>query len=263
MTGDDCAVARQDLAVYLFGALSPAERAGVDRHLGSCRRCRKELALLAGLPALLGKVPAGQAARVCADQAAEEQPDHHAVDGLLKMMLIETARARRRRRWRLTAAAAALIAAASAGWGLQVLSHAGRSVSRQWAATAAGFDPKTRAEAWVRYAARAWGTVLEVHVTGIPAGTTCQFWVTGSRGHSVEAGGWAIAPGQQDTWFSASASVPVAGLRSFEVTSAGKTLVTVRAHPAAAAVRHEVTASGAAAPAPSSSSSAGGKGYGY
>ena len=162
---------RQDLAVYLFGALSPAERAGVDRHLASCRRCREELALLAGLPALLQKVPAEQAARICSKQAAEDRPDHHAADRLLNVMLIKTARARRRRRWRL-AAAAALIAAAVGGWGVQVLHPAERAVppAPQWAATAAGFDPKTRAEAWVRYAARAWGTALDVRVTGIPPG---------------------------------------------------------------------------------------------
>jgi hypothetical protein len=49
-----CAEARQALGVYVLGAISPAERALVDRHLAVCRDCRDELAGLAGLPGLLG-----------------------------------------------------------------------------------------------------------------------------------------------------------------------------------------------------------------
>jgi hypothetical protein len=88
-----------------------------------------------------------------------------------------------------------------------------------------GFNPATKAP---------WGTRLEVHVTGIRAGTTCQFWVATARGQDVQAGGLAIAAGQQNAWYPASAPVPVSGLRGFEVTSAGKTLVTVPAHRAGA-----------------------------
>ena len=229
MTGDDCAVVRRDLAVYLFGALSPAERAGVDRHLLSCLRCREELTLLAGLPALLQKVPAEEAAWICGDRAAVEQPDRHADGEPLKLLLTKTARVRRRRRWRLAAAAVALVAAASAGWGLQVLSHAERAApSAHWAATASGSSPTTRTVAWVRYAGRPWGTAMEVRVIGVPAGTTCQFWVTDSHGHTVEAGGWAVAPGQGDTWVPASAPVRLASVRAFDVTSGGRILVTVQ-----------------------------------
>ena len=232
MTGSDCAAVRHDFAVYLFGALSPAERAAVDRHLAWCHPCREELAMLAGLPALLQRVPAAQASRICAEQTAAEGPDHFAADGLLNMMLSRTARVRRHQRWRLAAAALLLIAVAAAGWGPRILHHAQRRVPPRhwWAATAAGFDPETRAGAWVRYAARAWGTELDVRVTGIPAGTTCQLWVTGSRGHKFEAGGWVIARGRQAIWYPASAPVHPATLQGFEVTSDGKALVTVQAH---------------------------------
>jgi hypothetical protein len=232
MIGDGCAAMRHDFAVYLFGALSPAERAVVDSHLASCRRCREELALLAGLPALLQRVPAAQAIRICGEQTSAEGPDQSAAGGLLNTMLSRTALVRRHQRWRLAAAALVLIAAAAAGWGPRILHPAQhRAPPRHWwAATAAGFDPKTEARAWVRYAARAWGTELEVHVTGIPTGTTCQVWVTGSHGHEVEAGGWVIAPGQQATWYPASAPVRPASLHGFEVTSAGEILVIVQAH---------------------------------
>lgn len=94
-----------------------------------------------------------------------------------------------------------------------------------------GIQLRDRGGATVRYTARAWGTQLEVHVTGILSGIICRFWVTTSHGQDIAAGGWAIAAGQQHTWYPASTPVPVSGLRSFEVTSVGKTLATVLAHP--------------------------------
>jgi hypothetical protein len=157
---------------------------------------------------------------------------------LLDALVNRVARMRRHRRWRLAAAAAVLVAATAAGWGLQARqAQPPAPVGSRWALSAAGFNPATRAGVTVRYAARAWGTQLEVHVTGIPAGTTCQFWVTSSSGHEIPAGAWAIPGGRQSAWYPASAPVPVSALRGFEVTSAGKTLVTARPPRAAAAPR--------------------------
>jgi Putative zinc-finger len=51
-----CARARQELGVYVLGAIEPAQRAQTGRHLAACPQCRTELAGLAGLPALLRKV---------------------------------------------------------------------------------------------------------------------------------------------------------------------------------------------------------------
>jgi anti-sigma factor RsiW len=50
---DNCAQIRLELGAYLVGAISPADRATLVRHLASCQRCRDELADLAGLPGLL------------------------------------------------------------------------------------------------------------------------------------------------------------------------------------------------------------------
>src|SRR5260370_1298575 len=73
------------------------------------------------------------------------------------------------------------------------------------------------------------GPDLEVGVTGIPAGTRCQFWVTAPRGQDMAAGGWTIAAGHQAVWYPASAPIPAANVRSFAVTAGGKVLVTVAA----------------------------------
>src|SRR6266567_2101614 len=81
-----CAGIRPQLGVYLTGAIAPADRVVVVRHLTACDGCRAELAGLAGLPAL----------------------------------------ARRRRRWLLVAAAFVLVVAAGTGWALHLIGPSGR-----------------------------------------------------------------------------------------------------------------------------------------
>ncbi len=50
---DGCAVIRPQLGVYILGAIPPADRPAVVRHLAACSSCRDELAALAALPGLL------------------------------------------------------------------------------------------------------------------------------------------------------------------------------------------------------------------
>ena len=70
MTGSaDCRDIRHALGVYVLGAIDPAERATVDSHLSSCPECREELAGLAGLPALLRRIPVDEA------QQLADEPD--------------------------------------------------------------------------------------------------------------------------------------------------------------------------------------------
>ena len=66
-----CAQIRPELGVYVLGAIAPADRARVSRHLASCPGCREELAGLAGLPALLRAVPAATALQL----SGERPPD--------------------------------------------------------------------------------------------------------------------------------------------------------------------------------------------
>ena len=58
-----CAGIRPQLGVYLTGAIAPADRVVVVRHLTACDGCRAELAGLAGLPALLRRPPVQAAAQ--------------------------------------------------------------------------------------------------------------------------------------------------------------------------------------------------------
>ena len=58
MTGEAHDDIRRELGVYVLGALQPAERSRVEHHLAVCATCRNEVASLAALPPLLGRLPA-------------------------------------------------------------------------------------------------------------------------------------------------------------------------------------------------------------
>jgi hypothetical protein len=225
MNGDGvCVQARQELGVYLLGAIEPAQRALVDRHLATCAPCRAELAGLAELPALLRRVPAEEAGRLPADTpAVTPGPSLATLAGRVSGI--------RRRSWRLTVAAA-LLAGFAAAFGLQALHAIGarpQAAAVRWAATAQGSNPVTGAWAAVRYTSLPWGTEMEVQVTGIAAGTRCQLLVTGPRGQDLAAGGWTIAAGHLAAWYPGSVPFQDTSVRGFAVKAGGKILVTIKA----------------------------------
>ena len=132
-----CAGIRPQLGVYLTGAITPADRAVVVRHLTACADCRAELAGLAGLPGLLRRPPVQAAAQepltddtvpdntvaeyTVADEVGVGDPGAARMPGRL---VRRAARRRRRRRWQLAVAAFVLVVGAGAGWALHL---AGRS----------------------------------------------------------------------------------------------------------------------------------------
>ena len=86
-----CEHVREALGVYVLGAIDPTERALVDQHLAVCRECRDELAGLADLPALLGRVIPGEAERAAGISPPAAPPP----DRLLDSTLTEVAQRRR------------------------------------------------------------------------------------------------------------------------------------------------------------------------
>ncbi len=174
MTGSACRNIRQSLGVYVVGAIDPAERARVDSHLSTCPDCREELAGLAGLPALLGRVPAADAERLILHSAEvkdlEEPPDE-----LLGSLLRRVAERRAVRRWRSLGAAAAAVVIALAGGaaGARILnpgSHVPGPVqpaSRVEVVSAT--NPRTNVSAIISYTAKSWGTGGELPRFGLAA----------------------------------------------------------------------------------------------
>jgi anti-sigma-K factor RskA len=213
MTGPaDCGEIRHSLGVYIVGAIDPAERSAVDAHLSHCPDCREELAGLAGLPALLGRVPAADVERMLLSDDVLEEPPAELLDSLLRRV----AARRRARRWRFaaTAAAAAVIAVGGGIAGGSVISHQGHPTPVPSSSLVRGSNHGVNLA--VYYDSAPSGTTMQVQVTGVRPGTTCVFWVITQAGRHVAAGTWSAGPGS--SWYHASSTYTAAQLSGFDIS---------------------------------------------
>jgi hypothetical protein len=226
---ETCANVRVALGVYLLGAIEPRDRAIVERHLDACPSCREELASLAGLPALLRRMP--DAATILSSAGSGEDEPRIPPAALLS----RTVRIRHRHRALAAATAAAMIAATAAG--VSLVNHGGAPTRTAlpavpaWQGTVQAGSTAAGVWARVRYTSRPWGTQIEAQISGVRPGTRCQLWVTGPGEQRVQAGGWVIAAGQAGSWYPGSAPLPATSLISFVITSLSTTLVKVPAGP--------------------------------
>ena len=237
MTGSaDCRDIRHALGVYVLGAIDPAERTMVDAHLSSCPECREELASLAGLPALLRRIPVGEAQQLADDDLEDLPGTEMPSDQMLRSLLGRTTRARQARRWRGLAAAAAVVlvagAAGAVGWGALHHGAAGAAAIPRLRTSRRSPRP-TRPPTWPRPSGTQpadWGTILDTRVKNVPAGARCQLVVTDSSGRTTVVGGWRTTYDEGSVWYPGSSAVALDSVRSFEITSQGKILVKVMAH---------------------------------
>lgn len=226
-----CRAIRQALGVYVLGAIDPAERAVVDQHLAVCPDCREELAGLAGLPAMLRKVPISEAERLTMsdlDLAADDLPTKEMLDSLVA----RTANVRRIHRWRgLVAAAAAVIVALGGGVvATKALQSGGPPPppAVSWLQVART-NSATGARLVVKYRSMPWGTDMQIHVTGIKPGTLCEFLVTDSTGHHWPVGGWRVGSWEGPDWYPAATWFSETQLQSFQLAVHGKVVASVHA----------------------------------
>ena len=240
-----CREVRHALGVYVLGAIDPVERAQVDEHLATCADCREELAGLAGLPALLRRVPMAEAQRLAVAEQADSATEETSPDELLPSLLTRTAQARRVRRWReLAAAAAVVVLALGAGATGVSLLQSGQAAAppgatgTAWQHKVSAVDSRTGTSMTVKYASVRSGTLMSVSVLGIRPGTVCQFQVTDKHGNHLVAGGWKVAYKGSPVWYPASTWVADANLSSFQLTVGGKVVATV---PAALTTRQHGT----------------------
>jgi Putative zinc-finger len=224
-----CRELRQLLGVYVVGAIDPAERSLVDEHLGTCAACRDELAGLAGLPAMLSRVPADDVARLGAPVISLPEPQEPSPE-LLAALLRRVEDKRRTRRWRGVASVAAAAAIAAGGTAVAI-NLTGSPAGPTWDAASA-INPVTHVSAVVDYKHATGGTDMRIRVSGIKVGTTCRFWVYTANGGSA-AGTWTVTPGSygQTPWYLASARVAPDSVHGFRITSAatGQLLVNIPA----------------------------------
>jgi hypothetical protein len=227
-SGPACREIRQLLGVYVVGAIDPAERMTVDEHLMGCPQCRDELAGLAGLPAMLSRVPAADVERLSFEPSGLPEMTEPSAE-LLNSLLRKVSAKRRTRLWRgaVAIAASAAIAAGAATGAIELARPQPHVAAND---VASGSDAQTHVAAVVDYAPTPWaGTEMRVQVTGIKPGTACKFWIFGKDGRTP-AGSWTVlVPYGQKAWYSVSAPVPTNSVHSFQITSGGKVLVNIPA----------------------------------
>ncbi|MEV5954834.1 zf-HC2 domain-containing protein [Streptomyces sp. NPDC051987] len=254
---------RLALGGYVLGTLPSAERERVRAHLAECDECRAEHVRLAGLPALLATVTAAEAEavgrtvpaadgelvdRLVAQAAGSARPSSPAPSaaaaparaGVVESLLQRAADRRRRSRRRLQLAGAAasvtFLAAAVGGTWLatvgSVTSQAtppGATAPTAWR-TFSGSDPATGVTASVRVYPSAWGSVLQVHAKGAPAGITCRLQAVGPGGTRADGATWRAGAYPPGTTVPGAVAMSPGDIQHFEIlTGDGQKLVTVRA----------------------------------
>lgn len=215
-----CSDVRTALGAYVLGALDPAERTDLDVHVSRCPGCRDELARLAGLPGLLGRLTEDE---VLAGPARPEP-------ALLERLLAKVAHQRRQTRRRVViASAAAAVALLGAGGTAVVLRSEApqpRVVSADGPAVAG-----TAVHASFGLLGKPWGTELTLRLRGVPRGERCRLVAVARDGRTEVAASWeASYAGRADV--TGATSISPADLRSLRVvTFAGQQLVVASVAP--------------------------------
>lgn len=207
-----CPDARISLGSYVLGALEHRDRAEVEAHLAGCPMCRDELAELAPLPGLLG--------RLSLEEAVAGPPPVD--DAMLDRLLAAAARDRRTSNHRrILAAAAAVVvlaggtAAGVAGWRSSHATH-----WQQVSATAGGVHMSVDLEP------AATGTTLQLWLRGVERGERCRLVAVSDTGERDIAGSWEVSYSGSAT-IKGTTSIARSHLRELRiVTYDGKTLVT-------------------------------------
>ncbi|MFA1537752.1 anti-sigma factor family protein [Actinomadura monticuli] len=236
---NDCTDVRTSLGVYVLGALDPGERSRLEGHLERCPACRDELAGLAGLPAMLGRVEAEQLERMTG-------PPPELLDGLL-------ARAAERRRgwlgrlagrrgpggWAPLAAAACLLLVVGGLFGGFVLPIGpdGATAKPPPSATASptataerisAANPASDIKGYVVLRKKEWGTEVELHLAGVPKGSHCRLLVIARDGRRDALGSWYVPYDEGYGEYRGSTMFPRGQLFSFEIVGLdGRPLLTI------------------------------------
>ncbi|SHK67415.1 Putative zinc-finger [Nocardiopsis flavescens] len=215
---------------YVLGALEPGERREFERHLLVCGPCRGAVAELAGMPGLLGAVPAQEALAMDAAAGAE------AASGPGAVPLASVAAAARRRRARGRAllaavAACAVLAAGAGGWA------AGRGTAAPAAPVAQAPDPQVpqtvelspvgEVELWasVTVTPTAWGTrfdwTCDYPASGGDEDIVYTLVLVDDEGARSTAATWSWSESGAPSGLGASTALPLDRIDGVEIGLAG------------------------------------------
>lgn len=213
-------------AAYVLGSLPTDERLEYERHLETCAACRAAVAELAGMPGLLGRLPAEDAVAIAElDGRPDPAPQHSLA------VVAHRVRTRRRRRRLLVASTAGLAVVAAVLGGVAVGTGAGSPGSPSAPPLSSSVP-----QAGERYAMSSGsGLTVDLDVTGKAWGTRfdwgCEYggrdWGTGSAvmydlvvvrkdGTDETVASWS-ATGKRATGLAAATDVPLGSIASVEV----------------------------------------------
>lgn len=218
-----CADVRAALGADALGALDEAESAAVREHFAACAPCRAAQQDLAGAAGLLALVSLEEVERVFGDE-----------EGRLARLLdrVRSERAREHRaRWRTTLVAAVLLAIAVGGggwavgrWLTPVTPDGAAPVARPYPTKVApvewtAVDPSTSVEATVTMNTVAWGTKIDVALTGVRKGDVCSLVIYDRAGRRWGGGSWKVAYDRGVRW-SGGVAVPADQVARIEILAA-------------------------------------------
>jgi hypothetical protein len=211
--------ARHALGAYAIGALEPAERSAVERHLAGCAPCRAELAELAALPGLLARLGREEAA---SGVPLVDAPDPAGADRLVEAAAAERRAGRRRlRRWQAIAGIAAAAAVVLAVLGLVSIVQDDGDPPRPAPIEFAVQDPAAGAlNGFVRADPRGWGTEVELEVWDLPDAERFTLDVVARDGRREQAAAWSRTPLGQCRLTGAT-SIMAADIARFEIIVPG------------------------------------------
>ncbi|NYD77465.1 anti-sigma factor family protein [Arthrobacter cupressi] len=180
------------LGAYLLGGLEPAEALAFEEHLAGCAACRRELAELESLPALLDAVPVPDAVALAAS-AGPRTADNADTDAAAPVLLELAARRRKARRWR--AALAAGLAVACLAGGLLAGPAVGGLLNPPPKPDASySLQAENGMQLTVGLVRKTWGTELELEGRSMPLEGTLYLWVKDRDGGEELACGWTATP---------------------------------------------------------------------
>lgn len=232
-----------DDGAYVLAALSPEERAAYEAHLRTCRSCTTSVSVLAGLPGLLGRVPADVVRTLGELTTGGTDPDRASaasteasLDAVLTRLLDRAQRADRRRRGVRAAvlAGAAALVAAVVGLGVVVQQSADPETGPDAAAVeTVELDPLRSGPMAVtaRLSSVAWGTRIELTCTyesgggrssPYGSGSTYSLVVRDGQGHAEQVATWHAVPGRVVT-VQAATALSRGSITELEVRSADGT----------------------------------------
>jgi hypothetical protein len=194
----------REAGAYVLGSLAPAERTMYERHLSICPYCREEVAEIAVLPGLLGRLDAAAASQIVGAEGGLDSPESR-----LPKLIEAVAKSRRRdawvRRWRL--AGATVLAAGIATFASFGLLPGSGSTSESPPVEMAAMTEirDTPVEGWVGLTQTQGGTEVYMHckypdkTADGDASYTYELVALGADGTRDQVGSWVAGPGSDLT----------------------------------------------------------------